>query len=415
MIVHRRIPHRWRPWVVTLSAGLFFTYDFIQLNIFNSIGQAVGQEFGLSATALGALAGVYLTAQTLAMFISGYLLDRCPTRQLILSGMGLCVLATFASAMTHSVEGLMWARACAGITGAFCFLSALLLASSWFASERMSTVVGILVTMGMLGGILAQAPMDWGVRVGGWRFAMWINASVGLCVWLWMWVILKRGPLRRGLTKHYDIIASLRSVLTQPQNWWAAWYTAFLNSLLFILGAVWGNQFLTLVHHLSQQEASWVVTQLFVGTMIGAPAWGYWVDRTHRRREAMLLGAGLSCVGVCVLFTVVNLNFWEWSALFFFLGLSTSTQVLSYPHVVRYNVPEYVGMAESFTALCILGLGAIGQPWMGWLMDMQRVARGETALHYVAMDFHMVAWVFPVFMLLAFLCAMAIKTHYVRS
>lgn len=414
-MIQRRIPQKWRPWVMTLTAALFFTYDFIQLNVFNSIGHDLSREFSLSSTELGSLAGVYLTAQTLAMFACGYILDSVVTRTVILSGMGLCVLATFGSAFAPTINMIMLARALAGVTGAFCFLSSLLIASTWFAPSRMSTVVGMVVTMGMLGGVIAQSPMDYWVSLHGWRHAMLCNGIVGSVLWLWMFIILRSGPYRLSTPGYHRFWQGLIAVVKQKQNWLAGLYTALMNLILFVFGAVWGSHYLMITHHVDSANAAWIVTQLFFGTIVGAPFWGYLVDKTRERRRTMLLGSYVSFCLLVLVFCASEMPVWELVSVFFLLGVSTSTQVLSYPHIAACNAPNHLGMAESFAALFILGLGAIGQPMMGWLMDLERVARHETALHYISSDFKAVVWIFPCIMVLAALCAHGIKVPKHRS
>lgn len=409
-MIQRKIPSKWRPWVMTMSAALFFTYDFIQLNIFNSIGHDLSREFSLSTTDLGALAGVYLTAQTLAMFVCGYILDRVVTRHIILTGMGLCVVATLGSSIAPTVSLLMFARVMAGITGAFCFLSSLLIATTWFAPSRMSTVVGMIVTMGMLGGVIAQSPMDYLVSLHGWRYAMAVNGAVGVVLWLWMFSVVRSGPHRLMKPGSNPFWVSLRSILAQKQNWFAGLYTALMNMILFVFGAVWGSHYLMITHHLDSASAALVVTQLFFGTIVGAPMWGYLVDKTRERRRAMLLGAYLSLCLLIMVFFAFDLPAWQLASIFFLLGVTTSTQVLSYPHIAACNAPSHLGMAESFAALFILGLGAIGQPMMGWLMDLERLARHESALHYIPSDFKTAVWIFPCILILAIVCAWGIET-----
>lgn len=409
-MIQKKIPQNWRPWVITLTAALFFTYDFVQLNIFNSIGFDLSHEFSLSATELGAIAGIYLTAQTLAMFTCGYILDRIMTRTVILSGMGLCVLATLGTSFASSVSMLMLARALAGVTGAFCFLSSILIASTWFLPSRMSMVVGSIVTMGMLGGVIAQSPMEYLVWLCGWRYAMVLNGLVGAVLWLLMYALLRTGPYRLRKPGNIAFFSSLASIIKQRQNWYAGLYTAFMNMILFVFGAVWGSHYLMITHNLDSTSAAFVVTQLFFGTIVGAPLWGWLVDKTHQRRRSMLAGAYLSLCLLLVIFYASELPAWELASLFFLLGVTTSTQVLSYPHIAACNAPNHLGMAESFAALFILGFGAIGQPLMGWLMDVERLARHESSLHYVASDFNLAVWIFPCILILAVFCALGIKT-----
>lgn len=401
-------------WICTLSAAMFFHYDFIQLNILNSIHQALIQEFSLSSTEFGNLASIYLSAQTLAMFACGYVLDTFPIRKVILYGMSLCVLATFAGAYANSIEMLIIARALAGLTGAFCFLSSVLIATTWFEASKMSTVVGVVVTMGMLGGVVAQSPVEYLVSNYGWRQAMLINAIFGCIILAFMYIFVHQGPIERPLKKQ-NIFTSIVEVIKQSQNFIAGMYTALMNLVIFVLGAVWGNHYLITVQHLDSSSAALVITQLFIGSIIGAPLWGFIVDWTAKRRLCMLLGSFFSIYLMLVLIMVENLSLHSLTAIFLLLGLSTSTQVLSYPHIALSNSKNNIGMAESFAALFILGLGAISQSAMGWLMDIARLKRHSMSLEYISSDFNTAIWAFPCIIFLASICAWQMRTPKQKS
>ena len=47
------------PWIVCFSAALFFFYEFIQMNMFNSVSSDLMQAFSINATQLGNLSSIY--------------------------------------------------------------------------------------------------------------------------------------------------------------------------------------------------------------------------------------------------------------------------------------------------------------------------------------------------------------------
>ena len=167
------------PWIVCLSAALFFFYDFVQLNMISSIGTPLINEYQLNATQLGHLAATHLYAQLGFLLISGYLLDRFSTRVIILVGMAVCVFSSFWFAQAYELWALHAARAASGATGAFCFLSCIVLATKWFPPKQMATITGVVVTMAMFGGAMAQQPLDILVASYGWRQAVMINSFIG--------------------------------------------------------------------------------------------------------------------------------------------------------------------------------------------------------------------------------------------
>jgi MFS family permease len=152
-------------WLVTLTAGLFFFYGFIQLLLPNSINVQLMQSFQLNAPQLGWLVSMYFCANALFLFPAGNLLDRYSTKKLLLTAVLFCTAGTFIFALSYSYVLAGVGRFVIGLGGAFCFLSCIRLASRWFPPNRMALVTGIIVTMAMIGGFVAQSPMvmltDW--------------------------------------------------------------------------------------------------------------------------------------------------------------------------------------------------------------------------------------------------------------
>ena len=69
----QKTKHTKLAWVVTLTASLFFFYEFIQLIFPNAIDIQLMQSFNLNATQLGLLVSTYFWANALFLFPAGNL------------------------------------------------------------------------------------------------------------------------------------------------------------------------------------------------------------------------------------------------------------------------------------------------------------------------------------------------------
>lgn len=156
------------PWIVCFSAALFFFYEFIQMNMFNAISADLMRDFSLHATELGKLSAYYFYANLLFLPVAGALLDRFSTRLIILSALFLCIIGVAGFATTHSFILACLFRFMSGIGSAFCFLSSIRLASRWFPAKQMALVTGLIVTMAMMGGMVAQTPLTLLTQSLGW-------------------------------------------------------------------------------------------------------------------------------------------------------------------------------------------------------------------------------------------------------
>ena len=168
-------------WFVVLLAAFFFFYEFIQMNMFNSLSVSFQNTFALSALQIGLVSAFYFLSDSILLYPVGVVLDRTSSRKMILFGMVLCIAGTLLISIATNSWFLVLARFLAGSAAAFCLLSILRLAIQWFPAEKMGKVSGIVITIGMLGGAISQAPLTWLINIEGWREALRDVAMLGGC------------------------------------------------------------------------------------------------------------------------------------------------------------------------------------------------------------------------------------------
>src|SRR3990167_6548663 len=327
------------PWLVCLSAALFFFFIFIQMNLFNAIAPALMQDFQVSAAVIGHLSAQYFYANILCAVPAGLLLDRYSTRRLLIVAMAVTIGCTYGFALSHAVWQAGLFRFVTGMMGSFCLLSCVRLAARWFKPERMALVIGIVVALAMLGGTVAQTPMTLLTDTVGWRAALMWDATSGLVLLGWIIWAVRDFPPRMAQTVLAEQAAvheaglwrSLQGIAKNRQNWLGGLYTSLLNLPIFLLGAMWGRMYLEQVDGFSAANASFICSMLFLGSIIGAPLMGLISDTLGRRRLPMLISAVLSLVVVLIIIYGESLSFAQLSILFFLLGLITCSQVISYP------------------------------------------------------------------------------------
>lgn len=414
------------PWVVCLSAALFFLYEFIQMNMFNAISPFLMREFSIDATQLGTLSAYYFYANLLFLPIAGTLLDRFSTRQIILYALLICSFGIGFFALSHS---LLWSylfRFMSGIGSAFCFLSSIRLASRWFPAERMALIAGVIVTMAMIGGMLAQTPLTILTETLGWRHALLLDAGLGFLIAVIIWRVVRDYPAhvshseqlnQHAHLKSLGVLHCLRLSYLNRQNWLGGIYTSLLNLPLALLGAIWGSLYLQQVANLSPLQASYPPTMLFVGTIIGGPIVGWFSDHIRHRRAPMMVGAILSLLIVSIVIYIPNLSLSTYIILFLLLGFVTSTQVISYPLISESNSKVLTATSVSVVSFCAIGGYAVFQPFFGWLMDLHwHGTLLNNVRIYSATDYHRALLILPCGFIIAFIATLFMReTHCVSK
>lgn len=419
------MPNSKRAWLVTVTSALFFFYEFIQLNLFNSIATNLMQDFNISAAELGQLASMYFYANTIFLFPAGNLLDRYSTKGLLLFSVALSIVGTliFAEANTYLIAAV--GRFLVGIGAAFCFLSSVRIATRWFSPAKMATVTGVIVMMAMLGGLVAQTPFAILINyLGSWRQAILLDAGLGVIIFMAILLIVQDKPADahehiqkdRAQLKSLGLWQCFKLAALNPQNWLGGIYTSLLNLPVFLLGALWGIHYLVEVRHLTVVQASYATTMLFVGVIIGSPLFGYFSDHIGRRVFPMIIGAVLSLLTILYLMYAPDLSLFSIMALFFLVGLVTSSQVLSYPTVAELNPTYLTSTAVSIDSMCIMIGGFVFQPFFGWLMEHSgphNLVNG--VLVYTEANFTLAMWIMPIGFLIGLGATYFIRETYCKS
>lgn len=412
-------------WLVTITTSLFFFYGFIQLNLFNAIAAPLMQDFNIDAVMLGQLASMYFYANTLFLFPAGVLLDRFSTKKLLLGAVALTTLGTFIFGIASHFWVAASGRFLVGTGASFCFLSAIRIASRWFPPNKMAFVTGMIVVLAMLGGLVAQTPFTLLVGyLGNWRSAVMLDTALGVLIFIAILFIVQDRPPnsheQAQQDKHHlqslGLWQSIKLAALNPQNWLGGIYTSLMNLPVFLLGALWGINYLQEVHHVTAVQASYATTVFFLGIIFGSPAFGWFSDKIGRRVLPMIIGAIVSLGVIAVLMFVPNLSLTSLIALFFLVGFVTSSQVLSYPTIAELNPSYLTSTAVSIDSMCIMSSGFIFLPFFGWIMAHSggsQVVNGVTV--YTAQNFANAMWIIPIAFVISLFISFFIRETYCRA
>lgn len=424
---HEKTKHTQLAWWVTLTAALFFFYEFIQMNLFNTINADLRAAFSLDAVSIGQLFSTYFYANFLCLFMAGNLLDRYSPKRLLVGAVSVCTIGTIIFATAQSLHMAAVGRFLVGGSASFCFLSCIRIASRWFPPHRMALVTGVVVTMAMLGGMVAQTPFALLTHaVGSWREALYINSALGVAIVIAISLIVQdRPPDAQGEAvadqQHLNELGLWRCIklaALNPQNWFGGLYTALMNLPVFIMGGLWGVLYLTSVHHLTEAQASYATTIFFIGVILGSLGFGWFSDHIERRVLPMIIGSVLSLGVMLALMYLPNLSFGMVMTLFCLIGFVTSSQVLTYPTIAELNPIYLTSTAVSIDSLCIMASGFIIPPMFGWLME--RASGGVHAMVngvavYSPSDFNHAMLIMPISIVVALVIAFFIRETYCRS
>lgn len=394
-------------WIVCLSAGLFFLYEFFQLNLFDTINKDFSEALSLSSIQIGWISSSFLIADVLFLLPAGLILDRFSIRTVILFALVLSITGTFGFAFTNSFSIAFFSHFLSGIGNAFCFLACVMLVTQWFPRNRQALVIGVIVTMAFLGGTLAHVPLLWLKHHFGWRQSLIIDGLVGIGILaiIALFVSEKKSHVQHKDTSPPPFWNSLKRAIGNRQNWMLGLYTAILNLPIMVLCALWGTRFITEVYAWPEALGSQMMSYIFYGSMIGCPTIGWLSDQLDQRRSLMIVSAIITLALSLPIAFGYQISPTTMKCLCFAIGFITSAQVLSYPLIAESNPLEYRGAATGFASVLIMGGGMVGQMLYSFLLEMHTQQQNI----YTSAD-HLSAFVMlPVLFVGAILAAVLIR------
>lgn len=407
--------HRLLPWCICFAASLFFFYEFIQGNMFASIADDIMRDFHIQADSLTYLSSVYYVSNVVFLFFAGIILDRFSAKNTILIAMFFCVLSTFIMAHVHTFS---WALACRFVTGigsAFCFLGPIRIASCWFPAKKMALVTGLIVTIAMSGGMLAQYPLTKLVLYIGWRSAMVWLGWLGLCILGLMIVFIQDKPNSPAMNStKISILDSIKLAYLNRQTLLAALYASLMNMAIAVFGAVMGSLYLVQRLNITKEDASIINTMLFLGAIVGGPLMGWCSDKWGRRITPMKIGAYVSLLIVlAILYAPVHYT--GMLVLFFLLGLFTAAQIISYALVAESNASSMTATAVSAVSILTQSGYVLYQNIFSILLlkkgDVHMIHGAPT---YSLQDYQYAACILPLGLFLVILLLFGLRETYCR-
>ena len=405
------------PYLVCFSAALFFAYELMQMHMMNAISPFLMKDLSLNGTSFGNLCATYLLADVIFLLPAGIILDRYSTRRIILIALAVCIMGTIGFALSTTYTAACICHFFSGIGNAFCFLSCMMLIARWFPAHKQAFIIGLVVTVGMLGGVIAQSPFSYLAELLTWRRALLVDAMFGMAIYglIYLFVFdsaaeFSEEKKEKEKESQIPFWEGIKRSIFNMQNVFCGLYTCLMNLPLMVIGAVWGSLYLTQVHSVPLTRASLIISMICMGTIIGSPIFGYLSDKSGLRRPWMAFGGLISFFIMFSILTISSPTEGTLTLLFFCLGVFSSSQILGYPTITESNPKELTGTSMGVAAVIIMGLPMIAQPLSGYLLDMgwNGMLDGGTPIYSKANYISAFA-MFPIGFLIAIIAAFMVK------
>jgi sugar phosphate permease len=332
------------------------------------------QDLDLNAETLGIIGGAFFYSFALLQIPMGPMLDHIGPRVVVASFALIGGLGAFLFALGESFVIAFSGRVLIGAGMASVMMGSLKVLALRFPPEKFATLMGMILTIGALGNILATSPLAYLTSTIGWRMTFVVAGTVTSALACFVFWVLGSGPGSSHVPlpsspsgPKIRVFQSLQMVLGSLVFWQVAGFTFFRYGTLIGLQGLWLGPYLMDIKGYSPILAGNTLILLAVGTTAGYLISGVISDRVFRSSKRVALwGTSLYAVTLLSVVGVVEIQSPSaYAFIFFFMGLFSSFGIVAFSHIkelfpiaISGTVTAWVNffsMAGAATFMPILG------------------------------------------------------------
>ena len=348
-----RHPHRWMVFSVICLVYFFVYFHRVSTSV---IVSDLLEAFHTNATALGFMSSLYFYLYAFEQPLVGYLSDRLGPRRVIGYWSLAAAAGCFLFGMAPNIGWASVGRALIGLGVGGVYVPAVKAFSLWFRKNEFATMIGLLMSMGNLGAVIATTPLAWATDSWGWRPTFFMIGGITLVLaFVTLWLTRDYVPpsepaqVNPAATPGGNPSPKAKAVhvLASGQFWIIAMIFFGIYGTLVTLQGLWATPFLMTVLGIERIFASKLNMLIPVGVIIGAPFFGWLTDRFSFDKRNTLISIltvyTLTWVGIIFFFS--QLGTYGISLVLLVMGITTGG-----------FISMLWGIVQEITPLEILGL-----------------------------------------------------------
>ena len=367
----------WSMWAVASS---FYAYQYVLRVLPNIIMPDLLTHFNASAMEFGQFAGLYYVGYAGAHIPLGLWIDRKSPKIVI----PICILLTVAGilplVLSNTIAAANIGRFIMGIGSSGAILGAVKVIRLGFPESHFNRMLGICVTVGLLGALYGGMPVRHLLESTHWQTV--------ILYFCWFGIALAAFAYFSIPSQHKPVIA--------PNNIFEDITQVFKNKNVLIVcfcaglmvgplegfADVWGAGFVQCVYHLSPANAAGITSLIFLGMCVGAPGLTYLADKLGKHINVIIF-AGLFKALVFT-FILIGLGTTQLlSVLFVAVGVCCAYQIIAIYTASTYVRERHVGLTTAVANMIIMTFGYFFHSCIGAMMGTHQADGNFTHDQYI--------------------------------
>lgn len=307
--------------------------------------------FHTNATALGLMSSMYFYIYAFEQPIVGHLSDRLGPRRVIGYWSVVAAAGCFLFGMSPNIGWASVGRALIGLGVGGVYVPAVKAISLWFRKKEFTTMIGLLMSVGNFGAVIATTPLAWTAAIWGWRKTFFLIGGITLGLAFFTLLLTRDyghpsepNQVNSASTPGSSIgsRSKVGQVLSSAWFWILAIVFFGIYGTFVTLQGLWATPFLMTVLGIERIFASKLNMLIPVGVIIGAPFFGWLTDWSslNKRNTLIVILTLYSLTWIGIIFFYSNLGITGISLMLLLMGIAGGGFISTLWGIVQETVPS---------------------------------------------------------------------------
>jgi sugar phosphate permease len=222
--------------------------------------------------------------------------------------------------------------------------------SQWFREKEFATMVGLLMSVGNLGAVIATTPLAWAAGTWGWRPTFFVIGAITLAMAIVMLTVTHDSPQSKTSdtaennsndTRSPGLAQNTITIISSMQFWIVATMFFGVYGTAVTIQGLWATPFLMAVLDIERILASKLNMLIPIGVIIGAPFFGWLPNRFPLNKANLLraITAAYALDWLAILAGFDRLGVPGYALVFFTMGLVIGGFISTIWSIIRETTP----------------------------------------------------------------------------
>ena len=351
------------------ACGYFLSYLYRSTNAV--LAPYLSRDLNLNAEQLGLITSAYFLTFGLFQLPLGVLLDKYGARKVQSILFLIAAIGAILFSLGNDVWSLVTARGLIGLGVSGALMAAFKAFAVWFPKERLPLLIGLFMSAGGMGAIVASTPLEMALQITDWRGVYLFIGIVTIFVGVLIFFIVPEKRENSDNEKPLPVLKVLKHIYTS----YAFWRIGPLSGIaggtgLAILG-LWSGPWLSDIGKFNKNE---IANILFISTImmtIGTTSLGIITDylRKFNISPVAVMGGALFVFIIpltIITFGIMPKAIWPWVI----LSITSLAATLAYAGLSQHFPTSYAARASTAINLICFLMAFIAQYAIGFIMQL---------------------------------------------